>query len=116
MSSIFSSSAVCGASAAAMNASTSSGALHDAALNWLRRSFPAIIGARQLSTGVEIRLFIGQGRRRAHLRRHCRDDSIVPVSPELLYVGLGDSTAIGACAEAGGGYAERLAPKHRPAL
>src|SRR5437899_1199697 len=31
MSSIFSSSAVCGASAAAMNASTSSGALHDAA-------------------------------------------------------------------------------------
>src|SRR2546426_1107302 len=110
------SSAVCGASAAAMNASTSSGALHDAALNWLRRSFPAIIGARQLSTGVQIRLFIGQGRRRSHLRRHCRDDYIVPVSAELLYVALGDSTAIGVGAGAGGGYPERLVAKLRPAF
>src|SRR5438067_14812 len=66
MSSSFRSSAVCGASASATNRSNSSGAFHDAALNWLRRSFPAIIDACQLSIGVQIRLFVGRGRRRSH--------------------------------------------------
>ncbi|TMA91359.1 MAG: SGNH/GDSL hydrolase family protein [Deltaproteobacteria bacterium] len=99
-----------------MNASTSSGALHDAALNWLRRSFPAIIGVCQLSIGVQIRLFIGQGRRRSHLRRRGPDDYIVPVPAELLYVALGDSTAIGIGAGSGGGYPERIVAKLRPAF
>src|SRR6266850_2122338 len=107
MSRIFSSSEVSGASTESMKASISSGSFHDAALNWLSRSFPAIIVARQLSIGGQIRLFICPCRRPPHLWRRRPGAYIDPVPTEPLYVALGDSTAVGVGAESGGGYPDR---------
>src|SRR5438132_5242495 len=42
--------------------------------------------------------------------------TLFQMSAELLYVALGDSTAIGVGAGAGGGYPERLVAKLRPAF
>src|SRR6266403_3399018 len=115
MSRIFSSSEVSGASTESMKASISSGSFHDAALNWLSRSFPAIIVARQLSIGGQIRLFICPCRRPPHLWRRRPGAYIDPVPTEPLYVALGDSTAVGVGAESGGGYPDRLVGKLRAA-
>jgi acyl-CoA thioesterase I len=56
---------------------------------------------------------VGGGRTRL-ARLH--DAYIVAVPAELLYVALGDSTAVGIGARSGGGYPERLAAKLRGAF